>query len=252
MLSALVVEDEWLARALLVELIQASQMAQVIGAVGQFDEATSLLSDETALGTVDVVFVDVKLIGSKENGLDLVRKHSQQPGAPAFVLATASTSHAVEGFELGVVDYLHKPYNEVRVRRALERVLSKQVPRVGGPTRIVARKKRNLVFLHLDEIWAFESANGLSLVHSDRGVFDVDLSLDAAETSMARTFQRAHRNWLVSASHILELERGEGETALLVGSRAPGAQVIRVPVARERTAAIRASLIQASFGLRKR
>jgi two-component system, LytTR family, response regulator LytT len=199
MLSALVVEDEWLARGLLVELVQVSHMAQVVGAVGQFDEATVLLSDETAFGAVDVVFVDVNLIGSKENGLDLIRKHAQQPSAPAFVLATASASHALEGFELGVVDYLHKPYNEERVRRALERVASKQVQRAGRATRIVARKKRNLVFLHLDEVWAFESAQGLSSVHSDRGVFDVDL-WPAPFNACIETGWSVHRTFLSSSA----------------------------------------------------
>ena len=79
--------------------------------------------------------------------------------------------HALEAFELGVADYLLKPFTQKRVNQCLQRLAQRLAGRFSaagpsGPTRIVARNKRNLVFLDVESVWAFESADRLTLVHS--------------------------------------------------------------------------------------
>src|SRR6202034_2997772 len=107
-----------------------------------------------------------------------------------------------------VVDYLLKPFSEERVVQCLRRLEQRRpaAPVSSGPPRIVARRKRSLVFLEPPEIWAFEAADRLTFVHTLHGTFDIDLSLAAVEASFARAFIRVHRNWLVNAMHIQELE----------------------------------------------
>jgi DNA-binding LytR/AlgR family response regulator len=255
-LRALVVEDEWPARNYLVELIESSRLAEVVGAVGGLHEAReALASDLPGLG-IDVVFVDIALDGAGgESGLTLVREAAGLPGAPMFVLATAYERHALEAFELGVVDYLLKPFSEERVFQCLRRLPERRGSAgrtIGVPPRIVARRKRALVFLEPHEIWAFEAADRLTFVHASPGVFDIDLSLAAVEASFGRAFVRAHRNWLVSAAHIKELERDGHETKLFVGATvADAAKGVWVPVARERSAAVREMLLANATGLRR-
>ncbi len=256
-LRALVVEDEWPARNYLVELLESSGLAEVVGAVGSMDEARQALAVD-ALGVgVDVVFVDISLEGASpgETGLTLVREVADQPTAPMFVFATAFDEHALAAFDLGAVDYLLKPFSEDRVGQCLRRLhhhrAEARVPS-NGPPRIVARRKRSLVFLQPHEIWAFEAADRLTFVHTTHGLFDIDLSLAAVETSFGRAFVRVHRNWLVNATHIKELERDGHETKLFVGaSVADAGRGVRVPVARERAAAVREMLLTNATGLRR-
>jgi two-component system response regulator LytT len=282
-LRTLVVEDEWPARNYLVELLEGSGLAQVVGAVAGADEAREVLQSNTpAVGAcgagaaepagsrggdseersthgmgIEAVFVDIQLLGGSgtESGLDLVRALSSAEDAPMFVLATAFERHAVEAFELGVVDYLLKPFTDERVAQSLRRLHERRQPATTLPpvhSRIVARRKRSLVFLELFEIWAFETADRLTYVHTEHGVFDIDLSLTAIEASFGRAFLRIHRRWLVNASHIKELERDGDETRLFVGrALSQEAQGIRVPVARERAAAVRSALLANATGLRK-
>ena len=277
-LRTLVVEDEWPARNYLVELLEGSGLAQVVGAVANVDEAREvLLASIPALGTslpgavkasdrdqemtegmgIEAVFVDIQLLGGHgaESGLDLVRTMVGKVDGPLFVLATAFERHAVEAFELGVVDYLLKPFTEERVAQSLRRLHERRQPAASLPqarSRIVARRKRSLIFLELFEIWAFETADRLTYVHTEHGVFDVDLSLTAIEASFGRAFLRIHRRWLVNVSHIKELERDGDETRLFVGrALSQGAQGIRVPVARERAAAVRGALLANATGLRR-
>jgi DNA-binding LytR/AlgR family response regulator len=253
-LRTLVVEDEWAARNYLVELLEASHLAQVVGAVATLDEARQALESVDSPG-VDLVFVDVTLAGSGDaTGLELVRAHAAQPGAPMFVLATASKEHAIEAFSLDVVDYLLKPFTEERIEQCLARVLARR-PVWGGPrgkTRIVARRGRTLVFLDDAEVWAFEAADRLTSVHTLHGTFEVDLTLAIIEASFGRRYMRVHRNWLVNASYIKELDRDGRETRIFVGSGVgPDQRGVRVPVSRDRAQAVRQILLSNAAGLRR-
>lgn len=255
-LRVFVLEDEWVARNFLVEMIEGTGVASVVGATGTFDDAASFLANAAPF-SIDVVFVDINLVGSRHTGLDFVHRFVAQPGAPAFVLATALREHAVDAFELGVVDYVLKPFDKHRIAKCLEKLDQARKPSEvaserSRPARIVARNKRNLVFLTLDEVWALEASDGLTLVHSARGAFDIDLSLETITGSFGRDFLRVHRNWLVNEEHVLELERDSGESALVVGSRHPGEARMRVPVARDRAATLRARLMDGGLGIRRR
>jgi two-component system, LytTR family, response regulator LytT len=245
-LRALVVEDEWPARNYLVELLEMSRAAQVVGAVATVDEAREALHTSAGL-SVDVVFVDVQLAAEAGDkaGLELVRTLARSHPGLRFVLATAFEQHALEAFDLGVVDYLLKPFTEERVTQCLERLVRQRVrPEAATPLRIVARRKRNLVFLEPAEIWAFEAADRLTFVHTQAGRFDMDLSLSAIELSFGRALTRVHRNWLVNTAHVKELERDGTETRLFVGTGLTGdAPGVRVPVSRDRVQAVRDSLL---------
>jgi two-component system response regulator LytT len=259
-LRTLVVEDEWPARNYLVELLQASHLAEVVGAVASTEQAREAIQAQSSGVGIECVFVDIQLLGQggNETGLDLVRSLVGSARAPMFVLATAFDHHALEAFELGVVDYLLKPFTEDRVTQTLRRLHERRPPPLfvaeGAKmaARIVARKKRSLVFLELHEIWAFETQDRLTSVHTAHGTFDLDLSLAAIEASFGRTFVRVHRQWLVNASHIKELERDGDETRLFVGpALGDDKKGVRVPVARERAAAVRNALLSNATGLRR-
>jgi len=251
-LRALVVEDEWPARNYLVELLEGSGLAEVVGAVGTADDARQALTSPDRV-QLDVVFVDVQLAAGDREGLDIVRLIPKGADAPHVVLATASKEHAVVAFELGVLDYLLKPFTEERVEHCLKRIAEQKPTRVATgapPQRIVARRKKSLVFLDADEVWAFEASHRLTFVHTPHGIFDLDLSLAAIEASFGRRLTRVHRSWLVNPMFVKELERDGSDTRLLVGA-AVGQPGVLVPVARERAQELRDLLLANATGLRR-
>jgi len=223
-LRALVVEDEWPARNYLVELLETSGAATVVGAVATVEEAREALQASAGL-SVEVVFVDVQLAAEPGDraGLELLRSLARSHPGLLFVLATAFEEHALEAFDLGVVDYLLKPFTEERVAQCVQRLVQRRRP-----------------------------ADRMTFVHTQGGRFDMDLSLSAIELSLGRGLTRVHRNWLVNLAHVRELEREGSETRLFVGpglgAEAPG---IRVPVARDRVQAVRDALLADATGLRR-
>src|SRR5260370_33797493 len=90
-LRALVVEDEWPARNYLVELLEASGLAKLAGAVGRVDEAMQALESETPGIGIDVVFADIALEGGSgdQSGLTLPRAVAAAPWPPRVVFADA-------------------------------------------------------------------------------------------------------------------------------------------------------------------
>ena len=63
---------------------------------------------------------------------------------------------------------------------------------------------------------------------------------------------RVHRNWLVNAAHIKELERDGAETKVFVGAGlGEASQGVRVPVSRDRAQALRETLLSNATGLRR-
>lgn len=255
MLRVVVVDDEWPARSYLVELLQSTGAAEVVAAVATVAEAQQALAPQAGAG-VDVAFVDVQLAaGDDHGGLRWIREASREARAPRFVLATAYRQHAAEAYELGVADYLVKPFTPQRVAACVQRL---HVQGAAGradhaiPLRIAARRQRAIVFLELDEVWACEASDRLTYVHSARGRYDLDLTLSAIGSSFGRTMLRVHRNWLVNASRVLELDREAGDMSLFVGSVAGGERTgVRVPVAKERATEVRELLLATARGVRQ-
>jgi two-component system, LytTR family, response regulator LytT len=254
-LRALILEDEWPARSYLVELLQQTEKVEVVAAVSTTSEAQQAL-EPSAGAAIDVAFVDVRLAPRKgdESGLDWVRATARGTDRPQFVLATAHGQHALEAFQLGVVDYLLKPFTLQRVIDCVGR-LAQRRPFLGTstelPLRIAARREHAIVFLDLDEVWACEAADRQTFVHSARGRFDLDLTLSAIGASFGRTLLRVHRNWLVNPTRVVELQRETGETSLFVGVVAGSQKFgVRVPVAKERVVPVREALLAGTRGIR--
>ncbi len=254
-LQVLVLEDEWPARNYLVQLIEQSGLGHVLAAVPSPALASEALA--AAPSPVDVAFVDIHLAGERDPsraGLSWIESlaHSSagRTPPPRVVLTTASAEHAIRAFELGVVDYLLKPFTAGRVRTALERLVAAAPSPRPSPTasRIAARSGRAVVFLRREEAFAFEAEGRLCFVHTSKGRLDVDLSLTSLEAVLGPAYLRVHRNWLVSAAHVQSMERESGEFTLLVG---PAQPPLRVQVAKDRAAAVRDRLLASAIGLRR-
>lgn len=122
-LRCLIVDDEPIAQDLLTDLVEQHPYLDKAGVAGNAVEALDLY-----LNTLpDLILLDIHLPGI--TGIDLLR--SLAAHKPFVIITTASQQHALEGFELDVVDYLLKPISYERLGRAVNKVLE----RVGASTR---------------------------------------------------------------------------------------------------------------------
>src|SRR5712672_1300656 len=118
-LSAIIVDDEQLARdelAYLVKSVDVNVVAQ--GKNGL--EAINLIKEHSP----DLVFLDVQMPGL--DGFAVIKKLlDRKVPLPKIVFATAFDQYAVKAFEVNAVDYLLKPFDKKRVALSVEKARAK-------------------------------------------------------------------------------------------------------------------------------
>ncbi len=124
-LSALIIDDEPLARQELQYLLDRAGGVSVIGQGSNGVEAVELIRTHRP----DVVFLDVRMPGL--DGFAVLRRllaADRHFRLPEVVFATAFDQYAVKAFEVNAIDYLLKPFDSKRLTRTLEKVRGRLRP----------------------------------------------------------------------------------------------------------------------------
>src|SRR6201998_4206783 len=124
-ISALIIDDEQLARDELAYLLESAKDVDVVAQGANGIEAVELIEEHHP----DLVFLDVQMpvldgFAVIQRVMERHRKQKDGNGwaLPQFVFATAYDQYAVRAFDVNAVDYLLKPFDRGRLDKALERV----------------------------------------------------------------------------------------------------------------------------------
>jgi len=134
-ISALIIDDEQLARDELKYLLDQVGGVDIVGQGANGIEAVDLIEEYHP----DLVFLDVQMPG--QDGFAVIERvmernrtkaarlaagmEVEEAHLPQFVFATAYDQYAVRAFEVNAVDYLLKPFDRARVQAAVERAVSR-------------------------------------------------------------------------------------------------------------------------------
>lgn len=217
-LRVLAVDDEAPALDELVWMLGRHPNVREVLAAGSGESALRLLHEQQ----VDAIFLDVQMPGL--SGLDLARVLSRFAAAPPVVFVTAHEQHAVDAFELSVVDYVLKPVRDERLSEAVRRVL-RQID--GGQTGVAAAEPDESILVELGGVsrlvpraavmWV-EAQGDYARLHTASESHLVRMPLTTlAEQWHDSGFVRIHRSFLVSLAHIAEWRTEGGRTTVLVG-----------------------------------
>jgi two-component system LytT family response regulator/two-component system response regulator LytT len=215
-LSALVVDDEQLAREELSFLLKSIPDVELIQTASNGIEAVKLIEELEP----ELVFLDVQMPGL--DGLGVIAKLREKGGPlPQFILTTAFDQYAVEAFRLEALDYLLKPVEHerlaesvARARRAMEerpkeqeRSQDEDAPKVPQRTKLLVRSNnRNLIVDAQDLIYATIDDGMITVVtalfegqSNYRTIEELQSNLDP------NLFWRVHRSFLVNINKIREV-----------------------------------------------
>ena len=116
-LSAVIVDDEQLARDELSYLLKSVDDINVVAQGNNGLEAVNLVKEWSP----DLLFLDVHMPGL--DGFGVIKKLiDKKINLPQIVFATAYDQYAVKAFEVNAVDYILKPFDKKRVNQAVEKV----------------------------------------------------------------------------------------------------------------------------------
>src|SRR5579884_823374 len=115
-LSALIVDDEQLARDELAFLLKSVGDVNVVAQGKNGVEAVNLVKEHSP----DLVFLDVQMPGL--DGFGVIKKLvDKKVPLPQIVFATAYDQYAVKAFEVNAVDYVLKPFEKQRVVQSVQK-----------------------------------------------------------------------------------------------------------------------------------
>jgi DNA-binding LytR/AlgR family response regulator len=229
-LTALIIDDEPLARQELLYLLEAAEGVEVVAQGSNGIEAVELIRTHKP----DVVFLDVQMPGL--DGFAVLKKLiDKKTDLPQVVFATAFDQYAVRAFEVNAVDYLLKPFDRKRLLKTIEKVRA----RLAGPAdsngdatstdarldallklvetrtqpakpqsgKVIVRAQSRLLLVDQREI-CFASIEGgtISVV---TGAIEGESNCRTLEELMDQldpeAFWRAHRSYVVNIQHIREV-----------------------------------------------
>ena len=215
--SALIVDDEPLARASLRALLDREGDAITILAAKNGDEAVSAIRNEKP----DVVFLDVQMPGL--NGFDVVRQVGID-SMPEVVFVTAHDQFAIQAFEVNAVDYLLKPVAEERFTEALKRIRSQlDSEREDGEhlasllrtitlpprtlTRFAVRSSGKTFFVNSEDVRWIQAAENYVQLHTEAARHLVHSTMQSLMAVLdPEVFVRVHRSTIVNACHVTQIE----------------------------------------------
>ena len=113
MLKYIIIDDEPLAHEVIEEFCSMLPHLQLEKNCYNAMEAMQYLNENT----VDFMFLDINM--PKLRGLDFLKTLTYPPKT---IITTAYKEHALEGFELNVVDYILKPFSFDRLVKAVNKV----------------------------------------------------------------------------------------------------------------------------------
>jgi two-component system, LytTR family, response regulator len=215
-IRSLIVDDEPLARERVGSFLAAEADFEVAGECGSGKDALALLRREK----VDLIFLDIVM--PEMNGFELARA-LPPPHIPHIVFVTVFDTFALEAFEVHAVDYLLKPVDPERFKKALNHVRARWhdrefsaswSERIAGllrdlsapracPERISLKVDGEIVFFDPTAIRWLESAGNYVTVHLGGSHKLIRDTLSSLEGRLARFgFVRISRSAIVNISEI--------------------------------------------------
>jgi two-component system LytT family response regulator len=221
-IRVLIVDDEPLARSNIAVLLREDPRIEIIGECGSGTEALA----ELRVAKPDLLFLDVQM--PECDGFDVLEMVGHDlPRAVIFV--TAYDQYALRAFEAGALDYLLKPFDNVRFERALTRA-KQRICAEGSkdihdkrPERVVVKSAGEVCFVRISDIDWIEAADYYACLHVGPRNHLLRRTLSELETELdPNLFCRVHRSSIVNLERVRSLklhEEGEYEVLLETGAR---------------------------------
>ena len=229
-LTALIIDDEPLARQELQYLLERAGGVEVLAQGTNGIEAVELIRTYRP----DVVFLDVQMPGM--DGFAVLKKLlDRKMPMPQVVFATAFNQYAVRAFEVNAVDYLLKPFDRKRVMQTIEKAQARRSAPVGPASLGVETGAKLDALLRLvgEQVQAPKANSGKVVVRAQSRLLLVDqkeicfASIEEGTISVVTStvegqsncrtleelmdqldpeaFWRVHRSYVVNIQHIREV-----------------------------------------------
>jgi two-component system LytT family response regulator len=211
-LNCLIVEDEPLARNLMIAYVNKVSYLKLVDAISNPLAALEVLRNKQ----IDLLFLDIQM--PEITGINLLKTLQRKP---LVILTTAYSEYAIESYELDVVDYLLKPITFDRFLKAVDKASQRLVAPVAttftpervqdaGSPFVFVKDGTKLVKILWDEILYVEGLKDYVTIHTKSQKVVTLQRLKVLETQLpADQFIRVHHSYIVALKAIDAIHKGE-------------------------------------------
>lgn len=219
--KTLIIDDEPAAREVIRSLMAETPALTIVDEAANGVEAIQKILHHRP----DLIFLDIQM--PKLNGFGVLQ-HIWPDHQPTIVFTTAFDQYAIQAFEVNAIDYLLKPFDEMRfgqsVNRALERLhghhqpdvlstltqLLAQAPKAVPheyPTRLLVKELSRMYFVNLADVHYLDADGNYITLHTATGKHTIYESLTKLETWLdPANFVRIHRSYIINVNYVKEVE----------------------------------------------
>jgi DNA-binding LytR/AlgR family response regulator len=198
-MRCIIIDDEPLAQDVIKTYIEMLPELQLMAVFSNPLEANTFLLNNK----IDLIFVDIEM--PNQNGISFIKSLEKKYFT---ILTTAYPQHALEGFEIGVVDYLLKPFSFERFYKAVEKSIDKfNESNEGDSTKyFFVKADGKHVRINISEILYVEGLKDyLKIFTIDSRVITHMTMKKMEETLPKSLFIRVHKSYIVSLKAIREM-----------------------------------------------
>jgi len=220
MIKYLIVDDEYIAHDIIKEYADMVPNMELAKHCYDALEALDYLNHQA----VDLIFLDLNM--PKLSGFEFLRTLAKPP---KVIVTTAYQEHALEGYELNVVDYLLKPFSFARFLTAVNKVLdtAPTIPTTAltatstTDKSIFLRSNKKYVQVNLQSILFLEGAgNYTKVITTEEAITVREKISDLLLSLTAPDFLQVHKSFVVAVKHIKSVEGNRiaiGEDLIPIG-----------------------------------
>ncbi len=232
MKKCLIIDDEPLARSIVLEYLQGHPELEVVQECGDGFEGVKAIMQHQP----DLIFLDIQM--PKINGFEMLELLEQTPGV---IFTTAFDEYAIKAFETNAIDYLLKPFSKERFEIALKKWFNSQAMGTDTPksaaweevagkqpeeqVRIVVRAGNDIRIIPVSEVLYLEAYDDYVKIHTKEGVFLKKKTMSYYENALDATqFVRIHRSYMLALQQLTKIEPFEKDSHLALlksGARIP-------------------------------
>lgn len=213
-MKCVIIDDEPLAVELLEDFVKKVDTLELISTFNNAIDAVSFINQNN----VDLIFLDIQM--PHFSGIDFLNTIEKKP---LFIFTTAYSDYAVEGFNLGAVDYLVKPIPfhrflkaVVRAQQVLQPVAtpalteSTNTPEIEQDFMFVRAEYEN-VKLNFADILFIEGLKDYVKIYTTDNKFTLTLiSLIKLENLLSsKGFARIHRSYIINIKHVKSIQKNK-------------------------------------------
>ncbi len=220
MIEYIIIDDEYVAHDIIKGYCDLLPNMKLLKNCYDALEAIEFLNTHS----VDLIFLDLNMPTLK--GFEFLRTLNNPP---KVIVTTAYQEHALEGYELNVVDYLLKPFSFERFLKAINKTTlsspTKSTTAIAEsehkPQTIFLREDKRYVQVELDQVQYLEaSGNYTNVVTADKTLSVREKISELLDEFGSAEFLQVHRSFAVSKNHISSIVGNRifiGETQIPIG-----------------------------------